>query len=59
LLDQEEREILSALEANKGNADLECALEAVRLKMKLLPSQRGEETANVGQGAGHVLPTYS
>jgi hypothetical protein len=59
LLDQEEREILSALEANKGNADLECALEAVRMKMRLLPSKRGEETANVGQGAGHELPSYS
>lgn len=58
LLDQEEKEILAALEANKGNVDLECALEAVRMKMKLLPSKRGEATANVAQGAGHELPSY-
>jgi len=59
LLDQEEREILAALEQNKGNADLECALEAVRMKMRLLPSKRGEGTVNVGHGAGHELPSYS
>jgi hypothetical protein len=39
--------------------DLECALEAVRMKMKLLPSKRGEATANIVQGAGHELPCYS
>jgi hypothetical protein len=59
LLDQEEREILDALKQNEGNADLDCALEAVRMKMKLLPSKRGEGTANVVQGAGHELPSYS
>jgi hypothetical protein len=59
LLDQEEREILGALETQKGNLDLECALEAARMKMRLLPSKRGEETTNVGQGAGHELPSYS
>jgi hypothetical protein len=59
LLDQEEREILDALKQNEGNADLDCALEAVRMKMKLLPSKRGEGAANVVQGAGHELPSYS
>lgn len=59
LLDEEEKEILAAQEANGGNDDLAVALASVRMKMKLLPSQRGESTANVGQGAGHVLPTYS
>lgn len=59
LLDQEEREILDALKQDEGNADLECALEAVRMKMKLLPSKRGEGTGNVVQGAGHELPSYS
>jgi hypothetical protein len=59
LLDQEEREIVDALKTNEGNADLQCALEAVRMKIKLLPSKRGEETANVAKGAGHELPSYS
>jgi hypothetical protein len=59
LLDQEEKEILDALKQNEGNMDLECALEAVRMKMKLLPSKRGEATANIVQGAGHELPCYS
>ncbi len=59
LLDQEEREILNALKQNEGNIDLECALEAVRMKMKLLPSKRGESTTNIVQGAGHELPSYS
>jgi hypothetical protein len=59
LLDQEEREILDALKQNEGNADLETALEAVHMKRKLLPSKRGEETANVAKGAGHELPSYS
>ncbi|KAE9379139.1 hypothetical protein N431DRAFT_434147 [Stipitochalara longipes BDJ] len=59
LLDQEEREIIDALKVNERNADLECALEAVRMKMKMLPSKRGEETANVVKGAGHELPSYS
>lgn len=58
LLDQEEREIVDALKSNQGNADLECALEAVRMKMKMLPSKRGEGTANVAKGAGHELPSY-
>jgi hypothetical protein len=59
LLDQEEREIVDALKSNEGNTDLECALEAVRMKIKLLPSKRGEGTANVAQGADHELPSYS
>jgi len=59
LLDQEEREIIDALKTHEGNTDLQCALEAVRMKMKMLPSKRGEETANVAKGAGHELPVYS
>jgi hypothetical protein len=59
LLDAEEAEILKALETNEGNTDLACALEAVEMKKKLLPSQRGEGTANVSQGKGHELPSYS
>lgn len=61
MLDAEEKEILGALEteAGTGNKDLEVALEAVEMKKKLLPSQRGEGTANVGKGRGHELPTYA
>jgi hypothetical protein len=59
LLDAEEREIVDALKANEGNQDLECALEAVRMKMKMLPSKRGEATVNVAKGAGHELPSYT
>jgi hypothetical protein len=59
LLDAEEKEILGALETNDGNRDLSVALAAVEMKRKLLPSQRGEATANVSQGQGHSLPTYS
>lgn len=58
LLDAEEKEILSALEAGE-NMDLAVALEAVEMKKKLLPSQRGEGTANVGEGRGHELPAYA
>lgn len=58
LLDAEEREILSALNADPGNADLKVALEAVQMKKNLLPSRRGEGTANVSAGAGHELPSY-
>ena len=57
LLDAEEKEILTALETGE-NRDLAVALEAVEMKKKLLPSQRGEGTANVGQGRGHELPAY-
>ena len=59
LLHAEEAEILKALETNEGNKDLATALEAVEMKKKLLPSQRGEATANVSQGKGHDLPSYS
>jgi hypothetical protein len=61
MLDAEEKEILGALETEggTGNKDLEVALEAVEMKKKLLPSQRGEETANVGKGRGHELPSYA
>lgn len=58
LLDAEEKEILSAMEAGENN-DLKVALEAVQMKKKLLPSQRGEGTANVGAGKGHELPAYT
>jgi hypothetical protein len=59
LLDVEEREILGALDNAKENRDLAVALEAVEMKKKLKPSQRGEGTANVGSGRGHTLPSYS
>ena len=59
LLDAEEKDILSALENEDGNRDLAVALEAVELKKKLLPSQRGERTENVGEGRGHELPAYN
>jgi hypothetical protein len=59
LLGDEEAEILKALETNEGNKDLATALEAVEMKKKLLPSQRGEATANVSQGKRHNLPSYS
>jgi len=58
LLHAEEKEILSALGTNKESVDLACALEAVEMKKKLLPSQRGEGTANIGSGRGHELPQY-
>lgn len=58
LLDAEEKEILSALESGE-NRDLSMAFEGVKMKKKLLPSQRGEGTANVGRGKAHELPAYS
>lgn len=58
LLDAEEKEILSALGTNKENVDMACALEAVEMKKKLLPSQRAEGTANIGSGKGYELPQY-
>lgn len=57
LLDAEEKEILSVLETGE-NRDLAVALEAVDMKKKLLPSERGEGTVNVGEGRGHELPAY-
>jgi len=59
LLDAEGREIQSALDTDGQNEDLEIALAAVEMKKKLLPSQRGEGTANVSSGRGHELPTYA
>jgi len=60
LLDQEEAEVLKAIgEANGENRDLDLALQAVEMKKKLLPSRRAEHTANVGEGVGHSLPSYS
>jgi len=59
LLDAEEKEILGALETEDGSKDLSVALAAVEMKKKLLPSQRGEGTANVGAGSGHELPAYA
>jgi hypothetical protein len=61
LLDAEERDILVAMEGDlaRQNRDLVIALEAVEMKRRMLPSQRGEGTANVGKGAGHELPSYS
>lgn len=60
LLDEQEREILRALEQEgAGNQDLSVALEAVEMKKKMLPSKRAEAVANVSEGRGHTLPTYS
>ena len=61
MLDAEEKEILGALETEKGrgSGDLQVALEAVEMKKKLLPSQRAEGTANVVKGRGHELPSYA
>lgn len=60
LLDAEEAEILMAIQAEGGqNRDLEMALRAVQMKKKLVPSERGEATANITEGAGHELPSYS
>jgi len=59
LLDQEEREILRAIDSESGSRDLAVALEAVEMKKKLLPSQRGERVENVLEGSGHQLPSYS
>jgi len=58
LLDAEEKEILSALGSNNDSMDLACAHEAVKMKKKLLPSQRGEGIASIGSGRGHELPQY-
>jgi hypothetical protein len=61
LLDAEEQEIMSILERGEypQNRDLAVALEAVEMKRKMLPSQRGEGTANVSGGMGHQLPPYA
>jgi hypothetical protein len=60
LLDAEEAEILMAIKAAGGqNQDLEVALRAVQMKKNMVPSKRGEATANITQGAGHELPSYS
>jgi hypothetical protein len=60
LLDEEEKEILEGLaRGNSENRDIALALEAVEMKRTLLPSQREEDTANVGKGRGHELPAHS
>jgi hypothetical protein len=60
LLDTEEAEILGAIEAAGGqNPDLEVALRAVQMKRTLVPSKRGEATANITGGLGHELPSYN
>lgn len=61
MLDEEEREILRALDMEGGvkNRDLDVALEAVEMKKRMLPSRRPEAVANVSQGQGHALPVYS
>ena len=44
----------------EGERELVVQLEGVRRRMRLVPSQRGEATANVGGGRarGHELPVY-
>lgn len=63
MLDQEERELLSALEHGGSEVegtttDLEVLLQSVEMRRALLPSRRGEATTNVGVGVGHELPAY-
>lgn len=70
LLDAEEKEIMAVLEELRSDlvngseievdseGELRIRLEAVRMKRKLLPSQRAEATPNVGTGKGHELPAY-
>lgn len=43
---------------DERNRDLEMALRAVEMRRRMLPSQRGEGTANVSDGVGFVLPAY-
>ena len=60
LLDAEEAEILKAIAAQEvPNRDLEVALRAVEMKRKMVPSKRGEATANISEGVGHELPSYN
>jgi hypothetical protein len=60
LLEQEEAEILNAMgQERTDNDDLDVALRAVEMKRALLPSLRGEATANISQGVSHELPGYS
>jgi hypothetical protein len=47
------------IEGERGESGFGVRVEAVRMKMKMLPSRRGEATANVVSGAGHELPSYS
>jgi len=65
LLDGEEKELLGAMNAERaaeveGETELVVQLEGVRRRMRLVPSERGEGTANVGGGRakGHELPGY-
>jgi hypothetical protein len=65
LLDGEEKELLGAMEAERiaevaGEKELAVQLEGVRRRMRLVPSSRGEGTANVGGGRakGHEPPGY-
>lgn len=59
MLDDEEAEIAKLAETDPPQSeDLKVHLDAVRLKKRLLPSQRAEATANVGAGVGHELPAY-
>ncbi|KAH8815725.1 hypothetical protein F5884DRAFT_747255 [Xylogone sp. PMI_703] len=59
LLDKEEKEIKESIERVGENNDLVVALEAVKMKRTLLPSMRGEGTANVSPGRGYELPRYA
>ena len=58
LLDAEEAEILMAIKTEGQNGDLEVALRAVQMKKTMIPSKRGEATANITEGMGHELPSY-
>ncbi|GAB7356954.1 hypothetical protein MBLNU459_g7796t2 [Dothideomycetes sp. NU459] len=63
-LEKEEAELNEALErqshlAESNAAELLILRDAVRMKMRLLPSQRAEDTSNVGAGVGsEELPAY-
>jgi hypothetical protein len=59
LLDAEEADILMAIKAGGcQNQDLEVVLRAVQMRKNLVPSQRGEATANITGGVGYELPSY-
>jgi hypothetical protein len=60
LLADEEREILRALDVEGCDREsLAVVLSGVEIRKGLLPSQRAEDTSNVGSGVGHSLPAYA
>lgn len=58
VLEAEEAEIEGARMAGGDARELGIRAEAARIKKTLLPSERGEPTANVGGGVVEYLPSY-